>query len=601
MIQKLNLQLECLIDDHKDKIVMICYNQNCTEFRLNCFKCLKKGKIHLDHIDDVEKFKTLMEFIKNQNQACDNLINHLSTYIESMNQSFTQLKCGIRQKYSLQNEQLVNLNSQQLNDYLNSTVNLIEYKQSITAIISDYTKKITHQFNILYEQLKLSSFNYYMINDNDNQQLFKEQQSSFEQNNTLPQLLSPGIQNQQFSNQAIDEVSSLIKMNLNDQVKKDKVYHNQELDKLSNNYSQLNQNYENEKILLKETINTKDQQIQYETQTETQQSILQPSSSSITNQFIYEKINNHSIKQDNYCYAIAINNDFSIVIVGCKKEIIVYQLKQDKLEQTQNLKEHQGDVNALNFMKKSNQFKSGSDDNNIFLWSMNQSNKWILLQKLIGHNDWIFCQILNDNEDLIISGGQDKTIKFWTQKQNKWLCQQTITDHTGYVWTLSINQQQNQVISGGNDQQILIIEQSQKDSKWIVIQKIKVEAYGYRITFINSNKFTFQPRQKEQIHVYEMNNTKKQYIKTKDVLVKGGMDDYWFFPQQYIKSKGLLVNRNGKYLNLIRIKENGEFITEQLIEFGNSFFFGCMSQDGKYLITWEESEKKIQIRKYYER
>lgn len=32
------------------------------------------------------------------------------------------------------------------------------------------------------------------------------------------------------------------------------------------------------------------------------------------------------------------------------------------------------------------------------------------------------------------------------------------------------------------------------------------------------------------MHVYEMNDTKKHFFKTKDILIKGG-NDYWLFPQ----------------------------------------------------------------------
>ncbi|CAD8091671.1 unnamed protein product [Paramecium primaurelia] len=184
-------------------------------------------------------------------------------------------------------------------------------------------------------------------------------------------------------------------------------------------------------------------------------------------------------------------------------------------------------------MNKSNHFISGSDKS-IIIWSMNQSNQWIFQQKLNGHNNEISCLVLNNNEDLIISGSYDHTIEFWN-KQYQWLCQQTIKDHNNMVCGLSLNQQLNKVISCGQDEQILIIEQSQQDSKWIIIQKIKVEQHGYRICFINDNLFTFQPYGIEQMHVYEMNNTNKQYLKTKGILVKGGIDDYFVFPQQLIK------------------------------------------------------------------
>ncbi|CAD8061860.1 unnamed protein product [Paramecium sonneborni] len=297
--------------------------------------------------------------------------------------------------------------------------------------------------------------------------------------------------------------------------------------------------------------------------------------------------------------SIAINKDCSILIAGCKKEIKVFEWKQEVLKQTQLLSEHQGDVFTLNFMKKSNHFISGSEDQSIIIWSVNQSNKWICQQRLNQHNGWIYCLVLNNNEDLIISGSRDCAIKFWT-KQNQWLCEQTITDHTNYVLGLSLNQQQNKLISCGYDALILIIVQSQQDSKWIVIQKINIETFVSRICFINDNVFIFQPDEIEQMYVYEINNTNKQYLKTQDIFVKGGSSDSLLFSLQFIKSKCLLVNRNDKYVNLIRAKENGEYQIEQVIEFGHINLFGCMSDDGEYLITWDQGSKEIQIRNYNE-
>ncbi|CAD8051969.1 unnamed protein product [Paramecium primaurelia] len=173
MIQQLNLKLKCQQDDHQDEIDIVCYNQFCTEFRLNCFKCQKKGRIHQDHFDDVEKINSLIEFIENKNKECDNLINDLNQQVESVNQSFSQLKIGIRQKYQLYQQKLILLNSQQINDFLNSTIKFNEYKQSITTIFLEQTKKLTNSFNNLYQQLQLSSFNYYQ-NDNNCIQISEE-------------------------------------------------------------------------------------------------------------------------------------------------------------------------------------------------------------------------------------------------------------------------------------------------------------------------------------------------------------------------------------------------------------------------------------------
>ncbi|CAD8171796.1 unnamed protein product [Paramecium octaurelia] len=165
MIQKFNLKLRCQKDDHNDEIDIFCYNQFCKEFRLSCFECIKNG-FHRAHLNDVGKLNNLEEYIENKNKECDDLIDELNQLVESLNQSFSLLKFGIRNKYSVLKEKLLNLNQQQINDFLNSIIQFTEYKQLITTIVSEQIKKLNNTFNNLYGQLQLSSFNY-QIQDNN--------------------------------------------------------------------------------------------------------------------------------------------------------------------------------------------------------------------------------------------------------------------------------------------------------------------------------------------------------------------------------------------------------------------------------------------------
>ncbi|CAD8199280.1 unnamed protein product [Paramecium octaurelia] len=306
--------------------------------------------------------------------------------------------------------------------------------------------------------------------------------------------------------------------------------------------------------------------------------------------FTYQLIQQASIKQNEYYCAIAVNKDCSILVTGCDSQIKVFEFKQGNLKQVQLLNEHTQYVKTLNFMKKSDHFISGSDDNQIIIWGRYENNSWICQQKLNGHTDTIYCLIINDNEDLIISGSDDETIKFWW-KQNQWLCSQTITDYNSRVYALSLNESQNKLISCGQDKLILVMEQSEQNKQQTVKQKITVEIKGLRLCFIDNNKFTFQPFAKEYMDIYEMSSANKQFIKTKDIPVKGGQD-CCFFPQQYIKSKSILVNKNGSNVNLIKIKSNAEFIIYET--------YGYMTDDGQYLITWDDNSTEYQIRKYQE-
>ncbi|CAD8065766.1 unnamed protein product [Paramecium sonneborni] len=317
-----------------------------------------------------------------------------------------------------------------------------------------------------------------------------------------------------------------------------------------------------------------------------------------SNQFTFELMNENRIKKVDRCDAITFNKDQSLVLAGCGQDIRVFQHQQGKLNEINILKEHKDYVQALNFMNKTNNFSSGSLDKSILIWQVIGHNQWSCQQILNGHQNSIFCVVLNNNDDLIISGSFDKTIKFW-MKQNQWLCQQTITDHTNYVYSLSLNEQQNKLISCSYDSQILVIQQSKWDKIWSVTQKIKVDQYGQRLCFINDIQFTFQPFHKEQMHVYELDTNNKQYMKTKEIAVKCGSNSCdCLFPQQYLKSKSLLVNKNGKNVNLIKKQENGDFITLKSIEFDSPYLYGQLSDDGVYLITWDLKSKEIQVRRY---
>ncbi|CAD8198004.1 unnamed protein product [Paramecium octaurelia] len=322
-----------------------------------------------------------------------------------------------------------------------------------------------------------------------------------------------------------------------------------------------------------------------------------PSSQFDSKLFTYQIIKDNSIKKDQYCFVIAIKEDCSIVAVGCYNQIKIYEFKLGMIKQIQTLYQHNNEVFTLNFMKKSNQLISGDSGGSILIWSSHDNCQWNCSQIIKEHSHYINCLILNNNEDLFISSSSDNTIKFWI-KQNEWTCQQTITDHTSYVFQLCLNEQQDKVISCGQDNRILVIEYSEQSKMWIVIQNIKVDQQGYRLCFINDDLFTFQPRYGNMMHVYEMNSVSKQFTKTKNITINQGTDYWQLFSQQFIKEKQILVNKHKQCVNLIRKTENNGFNVEQSIQFNTLSIFGQLSNDGQYLITWDDQSKEIQIREY---
>ncbi|CAD8201957.1 unnamed protein product [Paramecium pentaurelia] len=315
--------------------------------------------------------------------------------------------------------------------------------------------------------------------------------------------------------------------------------------------------------------------------------------------FKFELINR--IKQDR-CFSFAFFIDSSVMVVGQNSMIKVFEFKDGNLKETQQLTEHKDYVRCLYFMKKTLQFVSGCNDNLIMIWSWDDKRHWYCEQKLEGHTDYIRGGlIMNNKEDLIISGSDDSTIRFWTKKNNnQWILYQTLNGHTKEVKSISLNDSQNQLISCSFSNEVLVTEFKNNEKLWITIQKIQVDRNGYSLCYISDTLFTFQPHELEIMCIYEFDYNKEQFIKTKQVKIKSGDNRCDFFPQQFNKEKQILLHKNGRTINIIKTIDSREFIPVQYIENSDNYLYGALTNDAQYLVTWDNQEKEIKIRKYKE-
>ncbi|CAD8179765.1 unnamed protein product [Paramecium pentaurelia] len=330
--------------------------------------------------------------------------------------------------------------------------------------------------------------------------------------------------------------------------------------------------------------------------------------------FKYNTIINQKIEQ--FSHSIAINQNNSLLLVSNSTKIEMFVILEEKLKKIQQIICHKRKVVSLNFFRTNRLFITGSFDSYIILWSTIMMSKPKYIQKLLGHNSTIQCIIKRlPNEDLIISCSTDYTIKFWIQlpKNNQqWICSQTVSVHQNIVWGISINQQGNQVISSGEDHLILVIEQNQQTQNWFIKQMIQVDQSGFSLCYINKNAFIFQPESSENLIVYTLNEN-QEFMKFKNFKVFGqGYCCYPYFPSIYNNQKQLLINKNGNYLNIMKVQEENQDTkynyTEaeyslkiiQVINYENYYIFGTLSDDGQYLITWDKISREIQFRKYQE-
>ncbi|CAD8064193.1 unnamed protein product [Paramecium sonneborni] len=310
------------------------------------------------------------------------------------------------------------------------------------------------------------------------------------------------------------------------------------------------------------------------------------------------------IEESTPCLAIAINSQATILVVGQYRGIIkVFSINNGFLNQIQILQENSFNIRCLYFMKGSQSFLSGSNDKSILIWKQGLDQKWYNFKKLEGHSGYIQCLIMNNQENLIISGSQDKTIKFWAQEID-WQCQFTFSGHNNSVRSISLNSSNNQLISCAEEELQILIIQLQNDLKtWALAFEIKVDYWGYSVIFINDHLFSFQPHKIDQIYLFQKKNIQENQFQFKQCIeVKCEDDCTALFPQMYLKSKQILMTKNGRYINLIRKNKNGQFTTEQSIQNADNCcgLYGSMTFDGEYLFTWEDQNHQIIVRKFKE-
>ncbi|CAD8102419.1 unnamed protein product [Paramecium sonneborni] len=293
-------------------------------------------------------------------------------------------------------------------------------------------------------------------------------------------------------------------------------------------------------------------------------------------------------------YAMDFDQSSSLIVIGGISGFIrLLKFQKNKLKVQKVVKAHRL-VICIVVIKNSNQFLS-CGDLVIKIWSLN-GIQLRQLQQLCGHSRPIRCLIISQNDDLIVSGGHDFIIKFWNRNNNACKFDQQLLEHQNFISGISLNEQSNQLISTAWEEPLIKISQQQSCKTWVVIQTIEIDQWGLRFCFISDQMFSFQPFNGQTMHIYQFSHQKNIYAITKTINVLQSQEGCTnLFPQQFIKQKSMLINKNGECINIIQIKNNGECIIQQQIKFGHYCLNGNISHDGQYLITWDMSSSQIQI------
>ncbi|CAD8174386.1 unnamed protein product [Paramecium pentaurelia] len=315
-------------------------------------------------------------------------------------------------------------------------------------------------------------------------------------------------------------------------------------------------------------------------------------------------IDNKNNKQDGRFESIVFDKTGSIMVSNDMESIKIWRFEKGELSLQNQLQIHNLHVKCLVYSKFLNNFISGSADKKIICWKQVNLNKWNsnIYQY---HYDTVNCLILNQKEDELISGSDDKQIIIWSVDfiNNQLTYKYSLKQHSEYVLSLSYNQSENSFLSCGSDLYIIWKKKTNIDNQQVInniksnefqyyLDQLKYLPKGNRVIFINDYQFLWVT-QNQGILVFEQKWSMYQQNKNKTINIKNNdCEDQYYFPIIYNKNKNFLLIKHKYHIYLIRQLENGKFIIISSVDCGTQHNYGTITNDGQYLVFWDQKLKK---------
>lgn len=162
------------------------------------------------------------------------------------------------------------------------------------------------------------------------------------------------------------------------------------------------------------------------------------------------------VDHDDDVLAVAIGLDGKVAVSGSKdKSIIIWDLDERK-RLKEPLREHFGSVWALDI--RDNLFVSGSEDGSVKIWRIDENKSILTLEDPQNKDSSENCfyidrhinaVVLSPDKQIVVSGGDDKSIKLWDINTGKLLT--SIKGHDREVWSVTFSPNGEDLISSGAD------------------------------------------------------------------------------------------------------------------------------------------------------
>ncbi|CAD8117311.1 unnamed protein product [Paramecium primaurelia] len=116
---------------------------------------MDKNGINVSHPQYQEELPKLFVHIQSIEKECDDLINRMNIQMDLLQQEFYLLIGGIISKYQISKQQFLNLNSQQMNSYLEQSVHFRSFEFKINQLLQQFKNEFQFQIQKLLYELSL--------------------------------------------------------------------------------------------------------------------------------------------------------------------------------------------------------------------------------------------------------------------------------------------------------------------------------------------------------------------------------------------------------------------------------------------------------------
>ncbi|CAD8127265.1 unnamed protein product [Paramecium sonneborni] len=290
------------------------------------------------------------------------------------------------------------------------------------------------------------------------------------------------------------------------------------------------------------------------------------------------------------CHSAIFDKNGSNIIYTCSQIILIAKLQN--LQFIQQLEGHKAQINQLLLSQDDNVLISCSNDKTIILWRYNEVlQKWYYLNTFEKHTDSISSMILNKNETQLLTASADNSIIVWSVnlKTNQIDYQYTLQHHKHEVNFLSLNPSENYLISYSKDKTIAFWSLN-KGNNWqfrYVITQFNFD-FGAKLKFLSDQMFIFVTNQnhEDSICFYELNKEKfEENINKRFCLQKcKGQVNKSMDPIILNQNKNLIIISFNRQTYVLRRKLNGDLNIIFQESSKKKRIFSALSNDADYMI-----------------